>query len=214
MLRSTDRILTTHVGSLPRPADLLAMVQARLRGEPVDDGAFDQRVKTAVSEIVRQQVEAGIDIVNDGELSKPSFNTYVADRLAGYEARPNPAAGGFPFADWQDFPGWAASAPLRNAALVDRPVCVGELGRRRLAYGPQRQPGAAAADRTHGHRAGREGGVRGLLGGAQHVAFASDAYPFALGTAIGDAGRNEASALVTRPSAARRRAAVAQAPSR
>jgi 5-methyltetrahydropteroyltriglutamate--homocysteine methyltransferase len=103
MLRSTDRILTTHAGSLPRPDDLLAMVQARMRGELVDDKAFGQRVTSAVGEIVRQQVEAGIDIVNDGELSKPSFNTYVADRLAGYEPRPNEAAGGFPFADWQDF---------------------------------------------------------------------------------------------------------------
>src|SRR6185503_1957527 len=92
-----------------------------------DRSAFKQLVTTSVSDIVRQQVEAGIDIVNDGELSKPSFNTYVADRLAGYEARPNPAAAGFPFGDWQDFPGWAASAPLRNAALVNRPVCVGEL---------------------------------------------------------------------------------------
>src|SRR4051794_33258102 len=113
MLRSTHRILTTHVGSLPRPADLLAMVQAKLRGDAVDDGAFKARVSSAVGEIVRQQVEAGIDIVNDGELSKPSFNTYVADRLAGYETRPNEAAGGFPFGDWQDFPGWAASAPTR-----------------------------------------------------------------------------------------------------
>ena len=191
MLRSTDRILTTHAAACRVPPTCWRRSGTHARRSRWTAARSTNCVTSAVSDIVRQQVEAGIDIVNYGELSKPSFNTYVADRLTRRPARPNPVAGGFPFGDWQDFPGWAASAPLRNAALVDRPVCVlGELGRRRLAYGPQRQPGAAAADlSTHGHRAGREGGVRGLLGGAQHVAFASDAYPFALGTAIGDADR-------------------------
>src|SRR5689334_21276345 len=118
MLRSTERILTTHAGSLARPDDLLAMVQAKLLGETVDSAAFSARVTSAVSEIVRQQVEAGIDIVNDGELSKPSLNTYIADRLAGYEERPTDTPAGFPFADCQDFPGWAATAPRRNAAVA------------------------------------------------------------------------------------------------
>src|SRR3954468_15769457 len=128
MLRSTDRILTTHAGSLPRPADLLAMVQAKLRGETIDRAAFDARVTSAVAEIVRQQVEAGIDIVNDGELSKPSFNGYVADRLEGFELRPSDIAGGIPFGYWADFPGWAAQTVTRNAAVAARPVCVADVG--------------------------------------------------------------------------------------
>jgi 5-methyltetrahydropteroyltriglutamate--homocysteine methyltransferase len=127
MLRSTDRILTTHAGSLARPPELLDLVNARLRGDAVDDAAFKRLVTTSVNDIVWQQADAGIDIVNDGELSKPSFNTYIADRLSGYEERPVETAAGIPFADWQDFPGWAASAPRRNAAVATRPVCVGEL---------------------------------------------------------------------------------------
>src|ERR1051326_6064811 len=126
MQRSSDRILTTHAGSLPRPPDLLEMVLARLRGEAIDEPAFDDRVRTAVIEIVEKQVRAGIDIVNDGELSKPSFNTYVADRLDGY-GEVSGEGRGFAFADWEDFPDYAASVG-RNTTAVSRPVCVGPLG--------------------------------------------------------------------------------------
>jgi len=92
MQRSTDRILTTHAGSLPRPPDLLQMMRAKSRGEPVDEQALAARVGSAVAEIVRKQVDLGIDVVDDGELGKPSFVTYVRDRLGGLEplgARPN-----------------------------------------------------------------------------------------------------------------------------
>ncbi len=92
MKRSTDRILTTHAGSLPRPADILQMVRAKARGEPVDEKKLSARVKEAVTEVVRQQVDAGLDVVDDGEFGKPSFVTYVRDRLGGLEAhgvRPN-----------------------------------------------------------------------------------------------------------------------------
>jgi 5-methyltetrahydropteroyltriglutamate--homocysteine methyltransferase len=92
MQRSTDRILTTHAGSLPRPADLLQMMRAKSRAEPVDEAALAARVRSAVAEIVRKQVDLGIDVVDDGELGKPSFVTYVRDRLGGLEplgARPN-----------------------------------------------------------------------------------------------------------------------------
>jgi len=83
MNRSTDRILTTHTGSLPRPRDLLEMVRARSRGERVDEDAFQTRLRLAVGEIVRRQAELGVDVVDDGEFGKPSFVTYVRERLAG-----------------------------------------------------------------------------------------------------------------------------------
>ncbi len=126
MKRSTDRILTTHAGSLPRPADLLAMVQAKNRGEEVDAAAFDSLVRSSVETIVKQQVENGIDIVGDGELSKPSFNTYVLSRLNGFGGDEGDGRGGLPFGDWEDFPDWATSG-TRNPAYVRRPVCQSAL---------------------------------------------------------------------------------------
>src|SRR6188474_1408567 len=85
MRRSIERVLTTHVGSLPRPADLHAMSVARGKGETVDETRYALRVRQAVSDIVKKQVTLGIDIVDDGEMSKPSFITYINDRLAGFE---------------------------------------------------------------------------------------------------------------------------------
>ena len=128
MKRSSERILTTHTGSLPRPPDLLAMVQARMRGETVDDAAFSARVRTAVQEIVRQQVEAGIDVVSDGELGKPSFNTYVASRFEGFGGSDTETRG-LAMGDWEDFPDWAASL-VRNPVYVNRPVCNAPLALR------------------------------------------------------------------------------------
>lgn len=84
MKRSSERILTTHVGSLPRPSDLLEMNDAKANGRPVDASAWTTRVKTSVHDIVRLQRECGVDIVNDGELSKSSWSSYVNDRLAGF----------------------------------------------------------------------------------------------------------------------------------
>src|SRR5262249_54882892 len=84
MRRSTERFLTTHTGSLPRPDDLVRMMYAREEGVPVEASALNARVREAVAEVVRKQVDAGIDIVNDGEMSKPSYATYVKDRLAGF----------------------------------------------------------------------------------------------------------------------------------
>jgi 5-methyltetrahydropteroyltriglutamate--homocysteine methyltransferase len=85
----TDRILTTHVGSLPRPHDLLDLMKAKLTGLEYDRDMYDSRIRRAVTESVRRQVETGIDIVNDGEQSKPGFYTYVRERLEGFEPRPD-----------------------------------------------------------------------------------------------------------------------------
>jgi 5-methyltetrahydropteroyltriglutamate--homocysteine methyltransferase len=85
MKRSTDRILVTHAGSLARPKDLLEMMDAKLCGFPYDEAAYAKRIRSAVAEVVRRQVECGIDIVTDGEQSKPSFNAYLIERLTGFE---------------------------------------------------------------------------------------------------------------------------------
>jgi len=87
-MNSENRILTTHVGSLPRPHDLLDLMKARMAGASHDGDVYEARVSAAVAECVRKQVEAGIDIVTDGEQSKPGFFTYVRERLQGFEPRP------------------------------------------------------------------------------------------------------------------------------
>src|SRR5262245_20332415 len=88
MKRSTDRILTTHCGSLARPKDLLDMMKAKVNGEPYDYDTYTRRVRSAVAEIVRKQVESGIDILTDGEQGKPGFFTYVSERLTGFAPKP------------------------------------------------------------------------------------------------------------------------------
>src|SRR6202030_4532441 len=86
MKRSSDRILTTHTGSLPRPDALVLMLKAKEAGELTDRSGFERSVKEAVAEAVRKQAAAGIDIVNDGEMSKVGYSTYVTDRLTGFES--------------------------------------------------------------------------------------------------------------------------------
>jgi 5-methyltetrahydropteroyltriglutamate--homocysteine methyltransferase len=87
MQRSTDRILTTHTGSLPRPLDLLHMIRAKASGVPLDEKALAARVRSGVAEIVKKQADIGIDVVNDGEFSKASFVTYARERLGGLTPR-------------------------------------------------------------------------------------------------------------------------------
>jgi len=90
MMRSTDRIKTTHAGALPRPDDLRQMIVGADRVVRIETDEHRARLKSAVAEIVRKQVACGLDSVNDGELSKSSFNTYLTDRVAGYELRDVP----------------------------------------------------------------------------------------------------------------------------
>jgi 5-methyltetrahydropteroyltriglutamate--homocysteine methyltransferase len=85
MRRSTDRILTTHTGALHRPRDLEELLKARLEGKAYDERALDARLRTAVNEIVQKQFEVGVDIVDDGEFSKPSWTTYATERLSGID---------------------------------------------------------------------------------------------------------------------------------
>jgi 5-methyltetrahydropteroyltriglutamate--homocysteine methyltransferase len=103
MRRSTERFLTTHTGSLPRPEDLIRTMFAKEEGVPVDPPALAARIRTAVADVVRRQVEAGIAVVNDGEMSKPSYATYVKDRLTGFGGSSHPLQ----YRDLVDFPGMA-----------------------------------------------------------------------------------------------------------
>jgi 5-methyltetrahydropteroyltriglutamate--homocysteine methyltransferase len=98
--RSHDRFLTTHTGSLPRPDDLIRMMYAKEEGVPVDAAALSARVRAAVAEVARKQADAGVDLINDGEMSKPSYATYIKDRLNGFGGTGNT----FVYQDLADFP--------------------------------------------------------------------------------------------------------------
>jgi 5-methyltetrahydropteroyltriglutamate--homocysteine methyltransferase len=124
MKRSTDRILTTHVGSLPRPDDLTEMLMARDKGVPLDAAAFEARVRTGVAEAVKKQREAGIDIVNDGEWSKPDYSTYIKNRLTGFEGSPSQTD---PSRDMSEFPEFAPFRRGGGLALLTRPQCNGPI---------------------------------------------------------------------------------------
>ena len=100
MQRSTERFLTTHTGSLPRPDDLIRTMYAKEEGVPVDPDALAARVRSAVAEIVEKQAAAGIDLINDGEMSKPSYATYIKDRLNGFGGTGNT----FVYQDLSEFP--------------------------------------------------------------------------------------------------------------
>ena len=92
MQRSISRILTTHTGSLPRPADLVALLNAKELGEPYDKAAFAARVSRAIGEVVQQQADTGIDVVGDGEHSKVNWMAYARARLSGLEGDRQPGA--------------------------------------------------------------------------------------------------------------------------
>ncbi len=100
MKRSTERFLTTHTGSLPRPDDLIRTMYAKEEGVPVDPKALAARVRSAVAEVVKKQADAGIDLINDGELSKPSYATYIKDRLNGFGGAGNT----FVYQDLAEYP--------------------------------------------------------------------------------------------------------------
>jgi len=135
MKRSTERFLTTHTGSLPRPEDLIRTMFAKEEGVPVDPAALGARIRAAVAEVVRKQAEAGIGVVGDGEMSKPSYATYVKDRLTGFGGQSHPLQ----YQDLVDFPGMARRVfgdPGR--ARRRTPACTGPIA--------VRDAGAAAAD--------------------------------------------------------------------
>lgn len=129
MKLSTERILTTHVGSLPRPDDLVDFLQKEDRGEPVDQAAFQARAADAIKQSVREQVEAGVDVVSDGELSKMSYHVYAKHRLSGLS---NIDGSGVPGRkaprDIQDFPGLQLEQLAGGGTdLLQATVCSGPV---------------------------------------------------------------------------------------
>jgi 5-methyltetrahydropteroyltriglutamate--homocysteine methyltransferase len=168
---STDRILTTHVGSLPRPRDVVDVLFAQDRGEPVDAVEFERVVRNAVNETVRLQTEAGLDIIDDGEMSKISYATYIRHRLTGFEgdsARPTPQ-------DLDDYPEYRDRlVKAGHSATYKRPVCKGPIAVKNLE--PVRQDIArlkAALAKTNGN----EGFMNAVSPGTIAVFQPNEYYP-------------------------------------
>jgi 5-methyltetrahydropteroyltriglutamate--homocysteine methyltransferase len=133
MKRSTERIITTHAGSLPRPADLLEMAASEGARKPGEAAGHADRLREAVKEIVDRQIELGIDVIDDGEFGKASFVSYVNERLGGFEPDPqgprqNPWAGSREARSFPEF--YAASA---SAARPARMICTAPVGYRGMA---------------------------------------------------------------------------------
>jgi 5-methyltetrahydropteroyltriglutamate--homocysteine methyltransferase len=131
MKRSSDRILTTHVGSLIRPPELQEFLRAKQAGKPFDHAAYDACLKGSVAEVVRHQAEVGVDVISDGEFGKSiSWSQYVLERLSGFERRPI-KAGANPFTrgvDRERFAEFYAELDAReNVATTVEAVCVGPI---------------------------------------------------------------------------------------
>jgi 5-methyltetrahydropteroyltriglutamate--homocysteine methyltransferase len=191
MKRSTERFLTTHTGSLPRPDDLIRMMFAKEEGVPVDRAALAARIKSAVAEVVAKQAKAGVDVVNDGELSKPSYATYIKDRLDGFGG----TSQSFVYQDLAEFPSLAQKVfgdPGRSRRKV--PACTAPI--------TVKDPGAAAADVANLKAAltgvkAEEAFMSAASPGVIALFFRNDHYPSrdAYLAAIADAMRHEYKAI-------------------
>ena len=147
MQRSTERFLTTHTGSLPRPDDLIRMMYAKEEGVPVDPaGAWRSACARRSPRSSSKQADAGVDLVNDGEMSKPSYATYIKDRLDGFGGTGNT----FVYQDLADFPKLAQTRVRRS-----RPLAAQDAG---LQRADQRARPAGAADRRRQPQGGARGG--------------------------------------------------------
>jgi 5-methyltetrahydropteroyltriglutamate--homocysteine methyltransferase len=143
MKRSTDRILTTHCGSLARPQDLLDLMKAKINGDIYDENVYVQRVRSAVLEVVRKQVDCGVDVVTDGEQGKPGFFAYVRERLSGFEPKtPQPGA-------WQQWAAEVAAFPEYYEQYFSRRMMGGSIAPRTpmVCTGPVRYRGQEAIRR-------------------------------------------------------------------
>ncbi|HXX77189.1 MAG TPA: cobalamin-independent methionine synthase II family protein [Ktedonobacteraceae bacterium] len=129
MKRSTERILTTHTGSLPRPQNLAQLMIAREQGKAVNAQELESSVRNAVAEVVKRQVDVGIDIISDGEMSKIGFANYVKDRLTGFGGESNPVVA----QDVLDHPDLRVRMFRRNEGGESRyytPACDGPINLR------------------------------------------------------------------------------------
>ena len=125
MKTSKDRILTTHTGSLPRPKPLIDLVMNRERGEMIDAVAFEAETAKAIDDIVVQQLAAGIDVVSDGEMSKPSYTTYIRHRVSGIAPDPRAAEKGRDIMVGRDLLAHPDFARRRNFSDAPFPGCIG-----------------------------------------------------------------------------------------
>jgi len=191
--RSSERFLTTHTGSLPRAADLVKIMFAKEEGIPVEGAALGRRIATAVADIVEAQEKAGIDIVNDGEMSKPSYATYIKDRLTGFGGESRPLT----YQDLVDFPELARRVfgdPGRSRRKT--PGCNGPIS--------VRDPKAAETDASNLRAAlsaarAEEGFLSAASPGLISLFFHNSHYPSHATylEAIAEAMRQEYEAVVT-----------------
>jgi 5-methyltetrahydropteroyltriglutamate--homocysteine methyltransferase len=149
---STERILTTHVGSLPRPKDVLDLLFAQDKSEPYDPAVFESTMQRAVGEIVATQTKAGLDIVNDGEMAKISYATYIRHRLNGFVIGSAPRATP---QDLDDYPDYRDKIAAEGATpKYFRPICRSEVSVKTLAPLEadiaRLQPAIAASTATEG----------------------------------------------------------------
>ena len=140
-----ERILTTHSGSLPRPAEFLPLVLAQEAGEPVDEARFAGEVRAAVRETVQRQADAGVDVLNDGEVSKPSYATYVKDRLTGFGGEGSIEEVAASVMGLQDFPDFMEkiAQTMASAAKIRFTSCDGPVayvGQRAVQAEPRDDP--------------------------------------------------------------------------
>ncbi len=131
MIRSTERILTTHVGSLPRPQDVVDCLFAQDRGEPDETAQFEEVIGRAVEDVVRKQAQVGLDVVSDGEMSKISYATYIRHRLNGFEVGNVPRATPQDLDDYPEYRDRIAAAGATPKYL--RPICRGPISVKTLA---------------------------------------------------------------------------------
>ena len=147
MKLSTDRILTTHVGSLPRSQAVTEGVFAKENEEPFDAAGLAGTIRDAVDDVVARQVQTGVDIVSDGEMSKISYATYIKDRITGFagDSERNPPA------DLEAFPGFLRrQASSGGTPSYRRPCCVGEIAFKDMAPLQEDLDNLAAAVAKHG----------------------------------------------------------------
>jgi 5-methyltetrahydropteroyltriglutamate--homocysteine methyltransferase len=123
MKRSEHRILTTHAGSIQRPPELLKMIVAQQEGRSVDAAVWSAAVKDAVAEMVKRQTDAGLTVINDGEMSRASYAAYIKDHLSGLDGPENPVALHGNPAGGDDFPGYSAMRAGYQKYHVSRPSC-------------------------------------------------------------------------------------------
>lgn len=177
MASAADHFITTHTGSLPRPDALLQMMFAQQEGAAVEPAALDREVDAAVTLMVERQAAAGIDVVNDGEMSKPSYATYIKDRLHGFGGE----SASYSFQDLDEYPGTKARVfgdagrSRRRAPACNAPISVKDMEAPRL----DAERLVAAADGRATFMSAASPGVTALFFGNEHYP-SHEAYLFAI----------------------------------